>query len=237
MFEDTSDKSNKSFWKFINSKKQEPTNVSTLKIDRKIIFDSRGKANAFNDQFRSVFTCENSSNIPDLGESSVPSMAPIKVTNDGVLKLLQSLNIKKATGPDSLPARILREFATEIAPILTVIFQQSLDTGIVPADWRLANISPIYKKGDRSVPSNYRPVSITSICCKLLEHIIFSNVMAHFNNHSILVDAQHGFRPGRSCETQLILTAEDLTKAIDNREQVDAIVLDFSKAFDRVPHQ
>ena len=117
MFEDTSDKSNKSFWKFINSKKQEPTNVSTLKIDIKIIFDSRGKANAFNDQFRSVFTCENSSNIPDLGESSIPSMAPIKVTNDGVLKLLQSLNIKKATGPDSLPARILREFATEIAPM------------------------------------------------------------------------------------------------------------------------
>ncbi len=66
---------------------------------------------------------------------------------------------------------------------------------------------------------------------------IFSNIMDHYNHHNILTDAHHGFRPGRSCETQLILTAQDLTKSIDDLKQVDAIVLDFSKAFDRVPHQ
>ena len=237
MFNESTDLSNKSFWKFVNAKKQEPTTIFSLKSGGKIIFDSKGKATAFNDQFSSVFTSENVSTMPDLGQSAFPAMDHINVTCDGVLKLLQSLDIKKATGPDTLPARLLKEFADEISPILTYIFQKSLDSGIIPSDWREANISPIFKKGDRSVPSNYRPVSITSICCKLIEHIIFSNIMDHYNQHHILTEAQHGFRPGRSCETQLIITAQDLTKSIDDREQVDAIVLDFSKAFDRVPHQ
>jgi hypothetical protein len=115
----------------------------------------------------------------------------------------------------------------EIAPVLAHIFQKSLDSGQAPSDWRVANISPIFKKGDRCTPSNYRPVSITSVCSKLLEHIIFSNIMEHYNQHNILTDAQHGFRRGRSCETQLIMTAQDLTKSIDDGKQTDAIVLDF----------
>ena len=201
MFNESTDLSNKSFWKFVNAKKQEPTTISSLKSGGKIIFDSKGKATAFNDQFSSVFTSENVSTMPDLGQSAFPAMDHINVTCDGVLKLLQSLDIKKATGPDTLPARLLKEFADEISPILTYIFQKSLDSGIIPSDWREANISPIFKKGDRSVPSNYRPVSITSICCKLIEHIIFSNIMDHYNQHHILTEAQHGFRPGRSCET------------------------------------
>ena len=93
------------------------------------------------------------------------------------------------------------------------------------------------QKGERNITSNYRPVSITSVCCKIIEHIIFSHVMDHYDNNSILIDEQHGFRPGRSCETQLLITSNDLAESLDKGEQVDAIVLDFSKAFDRVPHQ
>ena len=130
----------------------------------------------------------------------------------------------------------MKFFAEDIAPILTFIFQQSLDTGTVPSDWRLANISPIFKKGDRSKASNYRPVSITSICSKLLEHVIFSNIMDHCDENNILNDVQHGFRPGHSCETQLIITSQDVAHSLDQKEQVDAVALDFSKAFDRVPH-
>ena len=150
--------------------------------------------------------------------------------------MLTSLKTNKATGPDQISSRILKDLAIEITPILTFIFQQSLNTGDVPSKWRVANISPIYKKGDRSIPSNYRPVSITSICSKIVEHIIFSHIMDHYDSHDILVDSQHGFRPGRSCETQLTITTQDLVKALDNKKQVDAVVLDFSKAFDRVPH-
>ena len=95
---------------------------------------------------------------------------------------------------------------------------------------------PIFKKGDRSKPENYRPVSLTSITCKTLEHIVSSTIMSHMDSHYILTDAQHGFRKRRSCETQLLLTIQDLASSIDTMEQTDVILLDFSKAFDKVPH-
>jgi len=102
--------------------------------------------------------------------------------------------------------------------------------------WLRANITPIFKAGDRTLASNYRPVSLTSICSKILEHIIHSNIMGHLNNHSILTDKQHGFRRGHSCESQLILTVQDLASSLDKKSQIDMIIMDFSKAFDVVPH-
>ena len=234
---DPEDKNNKSFWSYIRSKRQDNTTINSLKDGSKVVFSAKGKATVFNDTFKSVFTREDTSNMPEIGEPMVPPMDHITITPDGVLKLLQEIKIRKATGPDMIPARILRDYAAELAPILTFIFQQSLDTGTVPSDWRTANIVPIYKKGDKSNPSNYRPVSLTSICSKLIEHIIFSQIMTHYDNHHILADVQHGFRPGRSCESQLIITTHDLASALDDKQQVDAVVLDFSKAFDRVPHQ
>ena len=95
---------------------------------------------------------------------------------------------------------------------------------------------PIFKKGDRLQPINYRPISLTSITCKMLEHIITSNIMQHLDSHNILHDAQHGFRKHRSTETQLIQLIDNLAHNIDNRIQTDAILLDFQKAFDKVPH-
>ena len=109
--------------------------------------------------------------------------------------------------------------------------------GCVPDDWKLANVAPIFKKGDRGKASNYRPVSLTCISCKLLEHIVSSNVMSHLEAHDILTDAQHGFRRRRSCETQLILTVQDSAQGIEDKQQIDVILLDFSKAFDKVPHR
>jgi len=95
----------------------------------------------------------------------------------------------------------------------------------------------IFKKGNSNKAENYRPVSLTSICCKLVEHIIHSNAMQNLENLRILTDSQHGFCKRRSCETQLILTVDDLSRSLDNSEQVDTILLDFSKAFDKVPHR
>ena len=98
-------------------------------------------------------------------------------------------------------------------------------------------MTPIFKKGDRTTPANYRPISLTSICCKTLEHIVHSQVMKHLEQHKILSDQQHGFRKRRSCESQLVLTMQDLAASLEVGEQIDAILLDFSKAFDKVPHQ
>ena len=97
--------------------------------------------------------------------------------------------------------------------------------------------SPVFKKGAKNRPENYRPVSLTSITCKMLEHIITSSIMRHLEQHEILTDAQHGFRKQRSCETQLIITLQDLAKTVDDKGQSDVILLDFSKAFDKVPHK
>ena len=164
-------------------------------------------------------------------------MNNIVVHERGVPKLLKGLRPFKATGPDEIPAFILKQAATPLAPYLTRIFQLSLDHGKIPDEWRKANIVPIYKKGEKHQPANYRPVSLTSIPCKLLEHVVHSTVMDHFDRHNILCDEQHGFRARRSCETQLVVTLDQIARNMDQGHQTDIILLDFSKAFDKVPHQ
>ena len=194
------------------------------------------KAKLLNQQFTSVFIREDEKdNIKDMGNPH-PPMSPIIVTCSGLLKLLSELDIHRATGPDEVSPRLLKELAFEPAPVFTLLFQSSLDQGVIPDDWRREDVTPIYKKGDRSRPENYRPISLTSISCKLLEHIVCSSVMTHLETNNILSNRQHGFRKSRSCETQLILAIQDLAKGIDDREQHDVILIDFSKAFDTVPH-
>jgi hypothetical protein len=174
--------------------------------------------------------------MPDMGVSSIPEIPPIIIHHNSVMKLLTSLNAHKATGPDSIPGRLLKETAKEITPALTFIFQASINQSKIPSDWKTAIVAPVFKKGDRGQPSNYRPISLTSICCKIMEHIIHSSVLTHLENTNILSDEQHGFRKRRSCDTQLVLTIHDLAKALDSGDQIDGILLDFSKAFDKVPH-
>ena len=164
-------------------------------------------------------------------------MPSIEVTVPGVEKLLRDLNPHKAAGPDQISPAILKNLSHQIAPILQNIFNKSLATGELPEIWKQANVSPIYKKGPRSDPANYRPISLTCICCKILEHIIASNVMKFFNSNNLLYDLQHGFREKRSCQSQLLMLVEDLHRAINAKQQTDLILLDFSKAFDKVNHE
>ena len=164
-------------------------------------------------------------------------MTNITVTREGVLKLLQDLKENKACGPDNIPPRVLKTAAEPISSCLQLLFTASLAKGTVPDDWKLANITPVFKKGERFKASNYRPVSLTTICSKLMEHVVVSQVMQHFDHHSILTDCQHGFRAGRSCETQLLDLTQELHQHLEDYEQIDMVVLDFSKAFDKVPHR
>ena len=131
---------------------------------------------------------------------------------------------------------MLNMLAPELAPIVHAIFTQSLDTGELPRDWSLANVAPIFKKGNRVLAENYRPVSLTCITCKLFEHIVCRPILDHVEDHKILTNLQHGFRSGRSCETQLITTTHDLLSSFNSKSQIDVAILDFSKAFDTVPH-
>ena len=127
-------------------------------------------------------------------EQSKPDINPILVETNGVLELLRALDVHKACGPDGIPANLLKETCEEIAPSLSFIFQASLQQCIFPIDWKKANVAPLFNKGDRSSASNYRPVSLTCICSKLLEHIVYSHIYTHLSKYNILCDQQHGFR-------------------------------------------
>ena len=172
-----------------------------------------------------------------LPNRSAPFLKEIHVSAEGVTKLLKGLNPSKALGPDELHPRVLKELASELGPMFAHLFQQSVDTGEIPKEWSLANICPLYKKGDRSLACNYRPVSLTCVPCKLLEHIVCSNIMAHLDEHKLLSDRQHAFRKKHSCETQLITVIDDWAKILDKGGQVDTFILDFEKAFDTPPHE
>ena len=200
------------------------------------IANDRDKANALNNQFTSVFTSERYP-IPVLDHSLYSSMPPLDIGANGIIKQLKNLNQNKATGPDELPARVLKETAEQIAPIITHIFQQSYNTGKLPNDWLQAPVTPIHKKSLKSDPANYRPISLTCILCKVMEHIIVSNIWKHLHKHDIILHFQHEFQSGLSCESQLIETVHDWMTALDNKTQIDAILLDFAKAFDKVPHK
>ena len=173
--------------------------------------DSNSKADILNDQFKSVFTKQDHlEETPKLNEPRYPKIDDLHISIQGVEKLLHNLDPNKASGPDNIPNKILKLCAKELAPAITHIFNQSLNTGILPVDWKNANISPIFKKGNKHDPSNYRPVSLTSVCCKTLEHIICRHILSHLQHHKILTPLQHGFRSGYSCESQLIITMNDI---------------------------
>ena len=200
--------------------------------------DPKDKADILNRQYESVFTKEDTSApIPKPSGTPYPSMTDINIEEVGVRKLLHKVNPNKACGPDLITARILKDLASDIAPFLTSIYQKTIESGIIPEDWRYANVTALFKKGDRFKASNYRPVSLTCLCCKLQEHILTSNILKHLDTYNILTDCQHGFRARRSCETQLVTLAHELAQSMDKGKQQDMIILDFSKAFDKVPHQ
>ena len=194
------------------------------------------KADALNDYFKSVFTKEQLP-IPTKGPSPFPSIQSLEIGLNGVTKQLQALNPNKASGPDEIPAKVLKETANEISPIIHHIFQQSYTSGQLPEAWKTALVTAIYKKGNKSDPANYRPISLTCILCKVMEHIVLSHMWKHLNRNNIILPDQHGFRSGLSCETQLVEAAHDWAASMNKRHQTDLILLDFSKAFDSVPHQ
>ena len=211
--------------------------VAPLLQDGILQCDASAKANLLNDQFTSVFTRENASHLPDLGASPHPPVPAFIIENEGVRKLLANINHHSACGPDNLPAYLLKEAANELAPVLSLLFNATLNQVKIPLEWKEANVVPIFKKGDKHRAENYRPISLTSIVCKTAEHIIHSQIIRHLDSHNLLTERQFGFRKRRSCESQLLLTVHDLATGLRDKQQKDAILLDFSKAFDRVPHE
>ena len=231
----------KHFWKFVSSKTKSFTGISPLNNGEGGIAETdEDKANTLNAFFSSVFTKENTDNVPQLDDCSRSGgigIAEILVTPEAVKKKLQELNPGKAQGPDKIPPRVLKELAEVLAGPLSVLFNKSLETGVIPLEWKTAEVVAIFKKGTRSEPGNYRPVSLTCVLCKMLESFVRDAIVNHMTVYNLYSECQHGFRKSRSCVTQLLEVMEILTDFIDDGESVDIIYLDFKKAFDAVPHQ
>ena len=176
----------KNLFKFVKSQRKDQNGIPPFKHQGNTVTDAKTKAGLMNDYFTSVFTASSGNPIPDKGPSPHSIMSDITVTSNGVHKLLSNLQSKKATGPDLISARLLKTIAEEITPVFVSLFQQSFDTGIFPDECKKANVTPIHKKGPKSNVENYRPISITSIVGKLLEHILASHFMEHLEKNNIL---------------------------------------------------
>ncbi|CAM4529784.1 unnamed protein product [Lepidochelys kempii] len=139
-------------------------------------------------------------------------------------------------GPDALHPRVLKELAAVIAEPLAIIFENSWRSGEVPDDWKKANVVPIFKKGKKEDPGNYRPVSLTSVPGKIMEQVLKESILKHLHERKVIRNSEHGFTKGRSCLTNLIAFYDEITGSVDEGKAVDVLFLDFSKAFDMVSH-
>lgn len=227
----------KQFWKYVKSKSSASRDFPRLVDNEGMVYDNdSAKAELFNSYFSSVFTAEDTSSIPTPTVLSNSNLSSITISPDIVLKYLQKINTSKSAGPDGIHSKVLYEVKDVIKTPLSIIFNKSLAEGILPSMWKHANVKPLFKKGSKKSPSNYRPVSLTSICCKSMERILRDGIMNHLESNNLLSSNQHGFRSGRSCVTQLLEIIEIWSDLLDQGIPYDCIYLDYAKAFDKVPH-
>ena len=228
---------NKRLNSYIRSKLSNKTTIGPLKEEGETITDCSKMATILNTFFSSVFSRGDGA-LPELEKLPVEGdLEHIEIMKEDISKKIDQMKPGKAPGPDNITVTILKRLKTSLLTPLQIIFQRSMETGEVPQDWRDAHVSPIFKKGAKGDPGNYRPVSLTSIVCKLLESIIRDKITEHLDQNKLIKPSQHGFVKHRSCQTNLLEFMEIVTEAVDQGDAVDLVYLDFSKAFDKVSHQ
>jgi hypothetical protein len=195
---------NKSFYAYVNSKRKTVHKTGPLQDNQgKLVDDDKEIANLLNEYFSSVFVEEDVNNIPDPSilyqGNGNDHLDKIQISSAAVLNKLNMLNVNKSQGPDDIHGKLLYELRDKLSVPLTILFSKSLSTGVIPQDWRDANVVPLHKKGSRNKCENYRPVSLTSIVCKIFEGIIKDEITSHLNKFHILRKSQHGFTKGKSC--------------------------------------
>ena len=194
------------FYKYANRKLSCKSGIGAIKdASGKLISDPFTRANYFYDFFGSVFTVDNGI-MPPIKQRSPDnvSISNIKFTNSGVLKILKRLNVKSAGGPDLLPPILLKNIAPSIASPMASMFELFYINSFLPSIWKLSHVKPIFKKGDSSLVSNYRPISLTCTSCKVMENIIHNQLLSYLHSHKLISDKQHGFLARRSTGTNLL---------------------------------
>ena len=228
----------KMFFQYVNSILKPKENVSSLlKDDGTLTEDDLEKAELLNSFFSSVFTDEDVNNVPVFKIDKDVIINDVNVSISDMEKALSSLKIFKSPGPDGIHPRLLKECAKELALPLKLLFDKTMECGKIPKKWKEAEVRPIFKKGSKTTPGNYRPVSLTSVICKVFETFVRKSLFNHFVVNDLLSVEQYGFCGGRSCTTQLLNTLYDWFSYLDDNIPVDVVYLDFRKAFDTVPHE
>ena len=223
------------FYRYARRRKGNKESIPGLKdTNGGIITDPLEKANRLNSYYASVFSGKRDSQLGITINSE--SMEVFSVCIKSLRKRLAVCGRKKSVGPDGIPGAILQKGGEAMVPYLVRLMDLSLNNSNLPDDWKKATVIPIYKKGDRALVSNYRPISLTSVVCKQLEHAIAGYIRHQWEMNKWLHERQHGFRPGYSCESQLVTVCQDLAEALDDGGRIDSIIIDFTKAFDLVPH-
>lgn len=200
-----------------------------------IVTQASDISEVFADQFESVYQKESMNQLPLLDmclrvEESIPE---IIFTGDKILQAIKEMKSDSASGPDEIPVAILQK--CDLANTLAIIMQTSYDTGTLPTLWKTATVTPIFKKGSKLEPANYRPISLTSVVCKAMEKVIVHHIRKFLASHKIIGEQQHGFCPHRSTVSNLLSCLSSWTASFNAREPIDVIYLDYEKAFDKVP--
>ena len=232
----------KGLYAYVRSKQNVRDRVGPLEDNAgNIITHGVLMAEELNMHFSSVFTREDTSSLPapetKFEGSEGESLGQLVVTPEVVANKINNMKENRSPGVDGIAPKILKETVEQMCTPLAHVFNLSLQEGIVPLEWKEANIIPLFKKGSRNKSVNYRPVSLTSVICKVLETIIRDHMMDFLIKYKLLHPSQHGFLKARSCLTNLLCFFEEITKWVDEGSPVDVIYLDFQKAFDKVPHQ
>ena len=229
----------KSYWKIINrvmNNCKDPK-IPPLLINNRFILDCREKAKLFNDFFSQQ--CKPIINVLPISifltEKRIDQLS---IGNDEIISLIRNINPNKATGSDGISGQMLLLCDDSVILPLKIIFRNILLTSIYPDTWKLANVTPIFKKGDKQRIKNYRPISLLPICGKIVEKIIFNNLYSYLNTNNLITKNQSGFRPGDSTTNQLLYLVNEIHQAFENPKslEVRAVFLDISKAFDEVWH-
>ncbi len=227
----------KRFFNYVRNFSRTSSTIDCLNDNGNLITDDNDKANLLNDFFTSVMTNEPDDDFSHSSDSSPNSrIFNIHFTPKEVREKLKNLKRNKSGGMDDIHVNVLKEVLDFDVP-LALLFNNSLQTGQVPQDWKDANVTPLHKKGSRMSTNNYRPVSLTSQICKLMERLIQDSLWKHIHKNKLISCHQHGFQKGCSCITQLLECLADWVEAVEDRVGVNSIYLDFAKAFDTVPHK
>jgi hypothetical protein len=228
----------KRFWSYMKKKTKLSSGICDLKKPNgEITKNNQEKADLLGEYFSSVLVNDPTRVLGFHGRcSEEDAIHHCNITRERVLSKLKELKAHKSPGPDGIHPRVLKEACTSLAEPLSLLFQKSLTTGQLPKEWKTGTISAIFKKGRRDQASNYRPVSLTSVICKVMESILREYIMTHLLDKNLISDRQYGFVPGRSTLLQLLTCLDHWTEAIEDGCVVDVIYCDFMKAFDRVPY-